>query len=319
MANIAVALRLLNDNLELQKWTIEKMLEAAHQTGCSLFFYATNRDRYEQLVGDGEIDPNIWTVDPRALIKWCDALYVRNIGGQRRKVGELARMAMAAGKQVFDPYIARESRNNHPAPKSKLDMGTALQANEVPTPEQRLITWEELCDLPPDELYGKVVKVNRGGRQGRGTYMMRRLKGKDKIAMVLDDLFFNHHLSLGHGILVQEWIKAKGGDWRVMVVHGEVIGVFRRGKRKKTFQATTSEGKSKNVPLNQVPSGLKAICERAADVLGLSICSIDAIMDANNNFHIIEVNEAPSFRAFMSKTKTNPMVYLFNGIKGAKQ
>lgn len=313
---IAVAIRLLNENLELQNWTIERIREGARHNDCALCFYPTNRNRFQELVDAGQINPDGFVTSRAELLQDANALYVRNIGNKGKEVYSLVREAIKRNIPVYDPCIeAQVNSGNVPSPNSKSEMATLLIDAGVRTPQTTLHTWEQFKQLDPETVYGNVVKLNRGGRRGLGTYMMRNLRNKDKLQMVIDDLEENHELSIKHGILVQEWVKAVGGDWRLVVVHGEVIGCFRRGKRKATFQATTSSGKSTHVPLDQVPANLKEMCATAAQVLGLSICSIDAISIADGGHCIIEVNEAPSFKAFKKKTTINPMSVLFAGIK----
>lgn len=313
---IAVAIRLLNNNLDLQTWTIEEMKKAARETDCRLLFYPTNKKRFKEFCEAGAINGEDFTTSQSELLRDASALYVRNIGNKGAKVFSLAKTAIDMGIPVYDPCVeAAVNNGNIPAPNTKMEMFRILTDAGVRTPHTEHYSWNEFLDLQEDQIYGKVVKLNRGGRRGLGTYMMRRLANKDKLQMVRDDLTNNHEISIDGGVLVQEWVKAIGGDWRLMVVNGDVVGCFRRGKRKSTFQATSSKGKSVPVPIDSIPVDLKEMCALAAQATALSICSIDAISVVGGGHCIIEVNEAPSFKAFTKKTGVNPMSILFDGIK----
>ena len=312
--NIGIAIRLLGEKFEVQQRSIELMQEAATVTGDRLFFFPTNKARGRQYVAEGLLDDRFHIDDWKQAVRDCQVLWVRNIGGQSKMVRAMVQYANARNIPVHDRYIWEQVEIGQlPVSRSKLEMFNILTEAGVSTPATQHISWEQLLSLSDQQIYGKVLKISRGGRRGKGTYMMRKVRGKSKRELVQQDLWDNHTPVLGDGLLLQDWIKSERGDWRIIVAHGRIVGCFRRGKRKSTFQATASQ-KSRKVAVRNIPAELADMCRASAEAMGLSIASIDAITDLDGNHWVIEINESPSFTVFNNKTKVNPMIPFFQGL-----
>ncbi len=113
---------------------------------------------------------------------------------------------------------------------------------------------------------------------------------------------FSTLTNMNKPIYVQKYMEKKGGgDYRVVVVGGEIVGAeFRKGK---TWKSNVAQG--------AVPKGVKADKElselaiRSCEVLGLDYAGID-IADTDEGYRILETNPTLSWQGFKKATGINP-------------
>ncbi len=113
---------------------------------------------------------------------------------------------------------------------------------------------------------------------------------------------FSALTNMNKPIYVQRYMEKKGGgDYRVVVVGGEVIGAeFRKGK---TWKSNVAQG--------AVPKGVKAdkeleeLAVRSCEILGLDYAGID-IADTEDGYKILETNPTLSWQGFKKATGINP-------------
>jgi len=138
-----------------------------------------------------------------------------------------------------------------------------------------------------------VVKPLRGG-QGYGIFKV----DDPDVAMHIFSSFAN----LNKPIYVQKYLDKMGaGDYRVIVVGGEVIGTeFRKGKG---WKSNVAMGGSARVV--KADSELRELAIKAAEVLELDYVGMD-IAKTREGYVIIEANPRMGWTSFRKVTKVNP-------------
>lgn len=117
---------------------------------------------------------------------------------------------------------------------------------------------------------------------------------------------FSHFTNMSKPMYVQEYLEKRGkGDYRVVVVGGEVIGAeFRKGK---TWKSNVAQGA---VPRAARPD--KELCElavKSCEVLGLEYAGVD-IADTDDGYRVLEMNPTLSWQGFKRATGINPAKHI---------
>ncbi len=233
-----------------------------------------------------------------------DGWYFRSVGSELEWSKLLQLYARKHNITVVDEYLKTEG----PLRRFKSVMTWQLLDADVLYPksayvesfkdlERELKTW----DLPA------IVKLSAGGRHGMGTFWVREMGDLEKLKHVLENRkekakSENKKAPIFRGFLIQEYIR-NDGDFRVMTVGYECIGGFKRQVKEEKLILNRSQGKSMMVEL---PSDVVETAEKAARVLGVEVAGTDLVRDTKTGkVYIIEVNEAPQFKVFEKRTKTN--------------
>lgn len=148
-----------------------------------------------------------------------------------------------------------------------------------------------------------VVKPLRGGK-GLGVFKV----DDPDVAMNVFSSFTN----LSKPIYVQRYVEKKGGgDYRVIVVGGEVIGAeFRKGKGWKSNVALG--GKARKAK----PDGeLSEIAVRSAEALELDYVGLD-VANTKDGYMVMEANPTISWSSFKKVTRVNPARAIIRNLIG---
>lgn len=142
-----------------------------------------------------------------------------------------------------------------------------------------------------------VVKPLRGGK-GLGIFKV----DDPDIAMHV----FSYFTNLSKPIYVQKFLtKKNGGDYRIIVVGGRVIGAeFRKGKDWKSniAQGATARAVKPNVEISE-------LAIKAAEAMKLDYAGVD-IADTKEGYYILETNPSIAWGAFKQVTKVNPAKHI---------
>ena len=113
---------------------------------------------------------------------------------------------------------------------------------------------------------------------------------------------FSYLTNLSKPIYVQRYLdKKRNGDYRVVVVGGEVVGAeFRKGA---TWKSNVAQG-AKPVAA-KVDGELGELSIKACEALSLEYAGID-IADTREGYVILETNPTLSWQGFKKATKINP-------------
>ncbi len=146
----------------------------------------------------------------------------------------------------------------------------------------------------PDDLY-KEIENRLGypviikevyGSMGKSVYLC---KNRDELISMRNSLINKPHL-------YQKFTGTMGKDVRVIVIGGKAIGAMERVNKNDFRSNIQAGGKGSAVPLDE---NLKAVSEKAANVLGLDYCGVDVLND-NGKYFICEVNSNAFFKGFAS-------------------
>lgn len=131
------------------------------------------------------------------------------------------------------------------------------------------------------------------GSMGYGVF---RVKGEDFAMHV-----FSYFSSMSKPIYMQEYLEKKGGgDYRVVVVGGKVLGAeFRKGK---DWKSNIAQG-GKPMPA-KVDKELSEIALKATEKLSLDYAGID-IADTKEGYMILDTNPTMSWQGFKKVNKVD--------------
>ncbi|MFP3314240.1 MAG: RimK family alpha-L-glutamate ligase [Thermocladium sp.] len=122
--------------------------------------------------------------------------------------------------------------------------------------------------------------------------------------------FFSFLTNINKPILMQKYMEKRGGgDYRVVVVNGQVIGAeFRRGIDWKSNIAQGAE------PLPaKLDKEAKELAIKATEALGLDYAGVD-LMDTADGFFIMEVNPTMAWAGFKKATGINPAIHIIDNL-----
>ncbi len=157
--------------------------------------------------------------------------------------------------------------------------GVAVPASWLPELEP-----SRVCSLLELGSFGRIVIKRRFGTHGRGVLLA---DGRMSLLSMVE-----HLACEGVPFFVQDYVPSRGGEWRVLVAGGEVLGVVRRIPAADDFRANHHRGARSvaDVP----PEGVESLAVEAARVLGLDVAGVDVIVGPAGPV-VLEVNPSPGF------------------------
>ncbi len=146
-----------------------------------------------------------------------------------------------------------------------------------------------------------VVKPQIGSR-GLGVFMVE----DPDVAVHI----FSYLMNLSKPIYVQRFLeKNGGGDYRIVVVGGDVIGAEYRKNR--NWKSNVAAGaKPKAAKLNPE---LKEIAIKSTEALGLDYAGVD-VADTDEGYFVLEVNPSVTWTGFKKVTGINPAIHIVNNL-----
>ena len=121
---------------------------------------------------------------------------------------------------------------------------------------------------------------------------------------------FSTMTNMNKPLYVQKYFEKKGGgDYRAVVVGGELLGTeFRKGK---TWKSNVAQGA---VPVKvKADSELEELAIRSCEVLGLDYAGID-IAETSEGYLVLETNPTLSWQGFRKATGINPAKHIVREI-----
>ena len=154
--------------------------------------------------------------------------------------------------------------------------------------------------LVTEDMFGAYREVKRSGEvvvkplRGAMGFGVFRLNDPD-VAMHI----FSYFTNISKPMYLQKYLEKKGGgDYRVIVVGGEVIGAeFRKGTG---WKSNVAQGAVPTAA--RIDSEMKELAVRATESLGLEYAGID-IAKTRDGYFILETNPTVSWQGFRRATK----------------
>ncbi len=179
----------------------------------------------------------------------------------------------------------------------KLHSFIVLAKHGIPVPETVSTENMFIAYNAVKEYKEAVVKQLRGA-MGFGVF---RVNDAD-VAMHI----FSYFTNLSKPIYVQKFLEKKGGgDFRIIVVGGQVIGgEFRKGEE---WKSNIAQGAA---PLPaKLNSELEELAVKTSHALGLEYAGID-IAETKDGYYVLEANPSISWQGFKIATKVNPAEHI---------
>ncbi len=117
---------------------------------------------------------------------------------------------------------------------------------------------------------------------------------------------FSHLTNMNKPLYVQKYLRKEGGgDYRVVVVGGEVLGTeFRKGI---TWKSNVAQGAKPR--LAKADQELRELAVKACEILGLEYAGID-VAATKEGYKILETNPTLSWQGFRKATGINPAKHI---------
>lgn len=232
----------------------------------------------------------------------ASAFYFRAVGNAYGIVGRLVRYAVANNIAVADSYL-----KDYVGPRTKDKMHATLAEHAIRQPEY--VAFHHIDNAKGNiQEYPCVLKFAKGGRRGRGTFLLNSEQDIDKVRRLLRERHDNGergHASLGDwSWLAQQYIP-NGGDYRAITVGGACIGIVKRGaKDMERLVMGSSDHGARKFKRDRWPRSVGNLAVATAHAMRVDIAGTDIVRrSGTQELYVIELNEAPAFNVFERRTR----------------
>lgn len=238
--------------------------------------------------------------------------YFRAIGNKYGLVNKLVKWGKAHGHVITDDYLVSHGAGHR---AKFFHYEQAKDIVRMPVTEKYPSVNLAFAAI---DVYPIILKFDRHGRKGMGTFLLREPEDMGKIKAILEkrEQEERGYTGLGTEWLLQEYIPNEG-DYRALVVGDKCIGMYKR-KPKKTWKVvqSSSAGKPKRFKNNNFPRDIADLAVMAAKTLGITVCGLDMVRDSRTGEPVlIEANEAPAFEVFERVVKVDVTTAIANELR----
>lgn len=226
-----------------------------------------------------------WTESGNLEEETPEGVFTRLGGSAPGEALRILKMMELGGVPCINGFAALELA------RDKAASSAMFARNGIPHPRAVVVSSGCEMEMAASILGGApwVVKIPVSSG-GSGVFIAESLRS---LRSSCDMLF-----SLGHGVLIQEFIsEAKGADTRVLVIGGEVAGAMRRQGREDDFRSNVHKGGAFSAV--EISKDVESIALKGADATGLKIAGVD-IIEGNSGPLVLEVNGSPGFESISS-------------------
>jgi RimK family alpha-L-glutamate ligase len=206
----------------------------------------------------------------------------------------------AAGTRVVNPPKAIECAVDKWLTTQKL-----IQAG-IPVPETAVCEDSEAAIQLCEQLGGDVVVKPLFGSEGRGII---RVDSEDLAWRVFRSLE-----RIGAVMYLQRFIPSVDGDYRILLLDGQVIGAMKRHAPPDDFRTNAAQAGTCTA---WTPNDREVeLAVRAASAAGCVFSGIDLIYDRDGNAKVLEVNAVPGWKALQKACDVCVPTQLFEWMTG---
>lgn len=142
--------------------------------------------------------------------------------------------------------------------------------------------------------YPKIIKLNNS-THGLGVMLAENLTSAESLIETF--------MKLRQKVIAQEFIKeANGGDVRVFIVGGEIVGVMKRQAKPGEFRSNLHRGASSFVV--DLTDEEQEVALKSANILGLQVAGVDMLRSKRGPL-ILEVNASPGLEGIEGTTQVD--------------
>ena len=187
------------------------------------------------------------------------------------------------------------------AARDKLGSFAILSRNGLPIPDTSS-SESFIAGYNAVKKFKKAVVKPQIGSRGLGIFLV----DNPDVAVHI----FSYLMNLSKPVYVQKFLEKKGGgDYRVIVVGGKVIGAeFRESAFWKSNVAAGAKPKAA-----KLTPEVTEIAIRATEALGLDYAGVD-IADTKEGYFVLEVNPSVTWTGFKKATGVNPAIHIVNNL-----
>jgi hypothetical protein len=150
----------------------------------------------------------------------------------------------------------------------------------------------DMINNPELKQYFPLIAKPIAGKRGRGIELLNTIEE----ALQYLDTFFEERGNPDLPVLLQTYISIKA-EYRVFLIDGKVLGMAEKIAQPGQLQANAAQGAE--FKARSHPALSQFVAEKASSQ---GILGVDAAIDANGDFYIIETNRAPQWKAFEEAT-----------------
>lgn len=174
----------------------------------------------------------------------------------------------------------------------------------IPVPETAVCEDSETAIRLCEQLGGDVVVKPLFGSEGRG---MIRVDSPDLAWRVFRSLE-----RIGAVMYLQRFISNIGGDYRILLLDGRVVGSMKRTAAAGDFRTNAAQ---EGVCTPWLPNEDEVeIALRAAAATECVFCGVDLVYDSDGSIRVLEVNAVPGWKALQRVCHVCVPAVLFNWI-----
>ncbi|RLG13527.1 MAG: hypothetical protein DRN66_04035 [Candidatus Nanohalarchaeota archaeon] len=204
------------------------------------------------------------------------------------------------GYRIMKAFYLLGIRTNYPPQTinivhDKFLTNMLLAKHGIITPKTYLAN-RETVSFVGKTLHFPIMLKLVGGSGGKGVMYIEDIDTLNSVVSSLE--------SMKQTMLIQEFVKNKGDDIRIIVCHDEIIGSMKRViKEKGTTRANIKCG---NKGIKFEPSmALKRTAFKCAKLINADLCGADFIECSDGHFYCIELNINPGIVGLTEATEVN--------------
>lgn len=272
-----------------EKSSVKLIIEAAEKRGIKLSNIPKSEIKYK--ISNSGIEYFHEDIDFNSV----DIFFFRDITGLKKKstdeririLPEVITFAKALSmqykKRVFDNFLLA------PYPElNKLKAYHILSEQGLRIVDSYLFMTKADVKISLDRLTFPLILKPVNGVRGNGIY---KFENKEEIISFLDNEMTSHFF---YPNILQKYIE-NDGDYRVVVLGGEVIACVKKNRAEGSVISNMSKGnEAVSIDINELSSDLKDLAIKSAQAIGIEFAGVDIIEDRNTKEKfVLEVNLSP--------------------------
>jgi cyanophycin synthetase len=267
------------------------------------FFFEEKIAEARRIAADFELDPSAWAI--------VEAAEKRGIPWRRENDSGLLQLGYGKNLHLVQTAVTdRTSAIGADLAEDKELMKRRLRDFSIPVPDGEIVSTEREAVEALRYIGAPFVVKPLGGREGKGVSTALRTPVE-----VVEAFFIAREFS--SKVVVEEWFEGK--NYRVLVVDGKMVAASER-----VSADLDGESRAPGAGMNfsndwtardvtdEVHPIVKALCERAARIIGLDVCGVDLVLPdisselPDKRSGVVKINTAPDLKLHTHPAEGKP-------------